>query len=163
MLINSYIFHATSDLQFNFRLFSKMEPVSEKQTKATKRRKRQASRDKMSPVKTKRSKACENDTADVSSVDSDVQKIHSKVTSDIEASPVETEVVKASADELQQSTKPSRTHSLSSLVDDDNSLGLANDYAPKAEHIRESGFRRKRAVSSLSDSDEKSFDEDLFR
>lgn len=154
-----------------------MEPVSDKVAKVSRKKRCQTSVDSKEPcARWKRSKVSEKaiemevkpvrkpESGNISSIDSDVEQIHAKAILDVEVSPGDLVDENQSTDEQQQESKPSRTYSLSSLIGEENSSNISDGcVSPKAEKYRESNFRTKRAVSSLSDSDEKSLDENLNR
>ncbi|KAM3177405.1 hypothetical protein ACTXT7_004621 [Hymenolepis weldensis] len=158
-------------------LSSNMEPICDKAAKASRKKRCQTSRDsKETCARWKRSKVSEKafemeakpirkpESGDISSIDSDVEQLHAKAILDVEVSPDDLVHENQSIDEQQQESKPSRTYSLSSLIDAENNSDVSDGYvSPKAEKYRESNFRTRRAVSSLSDSDEKSLDENLNR
>nr|CDS30954.1 PC4 and SFRS1 interacting protein [Hymenolepis microstoma] len=151
-------------------LFSNKEPTNDKSVKVSRKKKRQTSKDTKEPYSlSKRSKLYEKameiePEPTVKPESTDISSIEIKQTSTSALSLGELFDVKQPTNDPQQKSKPSRTHFPSPLVDGENSSDISDGYvSPITGKYRQSNFRTKRAVSSLSDSDDKSLDEDLNR
>ncbi|VDN97083.1 unnamed protein product [Rodentolepis nana] len=151
-------------------LFSNKEPTSDKPTKVSRKKKRQNSKDtKESCSLSKLSRVYENAVEMEHKLEGNAE---SNDNSSIEIKEINANDVSIGAlfgakqptNEPQQKSQLSTTHFQSPLIDGENSSDISVGYvSPIAEKYRESNFRTKRAVSSLSDSDDKSLDEDLNR
>lgn len=151
-------------------LFSNKEPVSDKSAKVSRKKKRQTSKDVKKPCSlSKRSKVYEKvvemeselagkpEPTDISSIE--VREMNASA-----ISLGELFGAKQPTNDPQQKSNPSITHLQSPLIDGENSSDISDGYvSPIPGKYRQSNFRTKRAVSSLSDSDDKSLDEDLNR